>query len=225
MAETAPVADLMSAGAGDAPVLPTQVDVSNEKVLRILQAAHRAFAAKGYHGASMKDIAEEAGVSKSMLHYYFESKNHLLLELHAYIFNGFAQMIRENVRQQGAGPRQAMRAMDQLWEFLRSQFQDLEFLFQMLSECTTNPRLKEQMAAFYAESRRLIVWGIETVLGDMAQHLIIPKESLAALLLAILDGLAIQFYLDPKGLRVEQYLTHMKRIFWQAIPTDEAFPG
>lgn len=206
-------------------VLTARVDTSNEKVLRILQAAHATFAAKGFHGASMKDVADAAGVSKSMLHYYFESKTHLILELHAFIFNGFAAMIRENVRQQGTGPRQAMRAMDQLWDFLKGQASDLEFVFQLWSECTINPRLRKQMAAFYAECRKLFVEGIEMVLGEMAEHLTIPKDSLAAILMSVFDGLAVQYYLDPAGFPVERHLAQVKRIFWQAIPTDEVFPG
>jgi TetR/AcrR family transcriptional regulator len=43
----------------------------------ILQAAHKMFKQKGLAGASVQDIADEAGTTKSMVNYYFRSKEKL----------------------------------------------------------------------------------------------------------------------------------------------------
>ena len=50
-------------------------DQSTEEV--ILQAARNVFIKKGMFGARMQDIADEAGINKALLHYYFESKDKL----------------------------------------------------------------------------------------------------------------------------------------------------
>ena len=44
---------------------------------RILDAAHAVFMRRGTAGARMQEIADEAGVNKALLHYYFRSKNRL----------------------------------------------------------------------------------------------------------------------------------------------------
>ena len=44
---------------------------------RILDAAHVVFIRRGTAGARMQDIADEAGVNKALLHYYFRSKSRL----------------------------------------------------------------------------------------------------------------------------------------------------
>jgi AcrR family transcriptional regulator len=44
---------------------------------KILESALGSFALKGYHGTSVKDIAQDAGVNKSLLFYYFNSKENL----------------------------------------------------------------------------------------------------------------------------------------------------
>ena len=44
---------------------------------RILDAAHAVFVRRGTEGARMQEIAEEAGVNKALLHYYFRSKDRL----------------------------------------------------------------------------------------------------------------------------------------------------
>lgn len=44
---------------------------------KILAAAKKVFTSKGMAGARMQDIADEAGINKAMLHYYFRDKDKL----------------------------------------------------------------------------------------------------------------------------------------------------
>jgi TetR/AcrR family transcriptional regulator len=50
-------------------------DQSTEQ--KILAAAKKVFLEKGMSGARMQDIADEAGINKAMLHYYFRNKEKL----------------------------------------------------------------------------------------------------------------------------------------------------
>lgn len=58
-------------------------DQSTEE--KILLAARKVFLNKGMDGARMQDIADEAGINKALLHYYFRSKDklfeHIFLEV------------------------------------------------------------------------------------------------------------------------------------------------
>lgn len=51
--------------------------VSANRETQILAAAAREFAAKGYDGSSMQDIANAVGISKATLYHYFKSKEEL----------------------------------------------------------------------------------------------------------------------------------------------------
>ena len=44
---------------------------------RILKAAQKVFSEKGMAGARMQEVADEAGINKALLHYYFRSKQQL----------------------------------------------------------------------------------------------------------------------------------------------------
>ncbi len=69
-------------------VVKIEKDSSTEQ--RILDAAKRVFFQKGMAGARMQDIADEAGINKALLHYYFRSKENL----HEVIFQqAFGQMM------------------------------------------------------------------------------------------------------------------------------------
>lgn len=50
----------------------------NEKQLHILAIAEALFAMQGYHGTSVRDIAQKANVNVAMISYYFGSKERLL---------------------------------------------------------------------------------------------------------------------------------------------------
>src|SRR6478609_7827094 len=50
-------------------------DLSTEE--KILAAAKKVFLTRGLDGARMQDIADEAGINKALLHYYFRSKEKL----------------------------------------------------------------------------------------------------------------------------------------------------
>ena len=54
-------------------------DSSTEK--RIVEAARRVFLKKGMAGARMQEIADEAGINKALLHYYFRNKEKLFEQI------------------------------------------------------------------------------------------------------------------------------------------------
>ncbi|WP_454455771.1 TetR/AcrR family transcriptional regulator [Thauera phenylacetica] len=49
----------------------------------ILDAAAGLFAARGFHNASMAEIARECGVSKALLYHYYRDKEHILYDIAA----------------------------------------------------------------------------------------------------------------------------------------------
>ncbi|TME48464.1 MAG: helix-turn-helix transcriptional regulator, partial [Chloroflexi bacterium] len=56
--------------------MPAVPDQTKE---RIVDAAYRTLVKHGYHETSMKDIAAEAGLAPGLAHYYFETKEDLLV--------------------------------------------------------------------------------------------------------------------------------------------------
>ncbi|MFO7864720.1 MAG: helix-turn-helix domain-containing protein [Salinivirgaceae bacterium] len=53
---------------------------------KILDAARKLFMRKGMHGAKMQEIADEAGINKALLHYYFRSKDKLFDRIFQEVF-------------------------------------------------------------------------------------------------------------------------------------------
>lgn len=56
----------------------------NERIAEILDAACRVIGREGTHGLRMSGVAREAGVSNALLHYYFATREELLVRAFAY---------------------------------------------------------------------------------------------------------------------------------------------
>lgn len=77
----------------------TEADKQTEE--KIFEAATEVFINKGMDGARMQDIANHAGINKSLLHYYYRTKDHLFNAVFEMIagqmFRKFAPVLDENL--------------------------------------------------------------------------------------------------------------------------------
>ena len=68
-----------------------------DKKARILNAAMKIFAFKGYQYTTVAEIAQEAGVSKGLVHVYFESKLDILLEVIIFFIESVNALIAQKI--------------------------------------------------------------------------------------------------------------------------------
>jgi AcrR family transcriptional regulator len=60
---------------------------------RIVEAAKKVFIQKGMDGARMQQIADEAGINKALLHYYFRTKNKLFEKIFSLVFRDIFEVL------------------------------------------------------------------------------------------------------------------------------------
>ncbi len=68
----------MTTKAAPAPARRTRAERRADTTKQILDSAERLFAERGLHGVSIKDIAKDAEVHHTLVHYYFDDKNTLV---------------------------------------------------------------------------------------------------------------------------------------------------
>ena len=77
----------------------TENDKQTEE--KIFEAATDVFIERGMDGARMQDIADQAGINKSLLHYYYRTKDHLFNavfeKIAGQMFKKFAPVLDENL--------------------------------------------------------------------------------------------------------------------------------
>ncbi|UJA21426.1 TetR/AcrR family transcriptional regulator [Thermoleophilia bacterium SCSIO 60948] len=114
----------------------------------IALAAGRAFAARGYAGARLDDIAAAAGVTKPIVYRHFGSKKGLYLALlrrHEADLPGFFSGLE---LPEGAGPRELIRAVLDPWiEYTRANSHTWEMLFRDSSGDEEIRRVRREVSA------------------------------------------------------------------------------
>lgn len=199
------------------------VNLENKSVRKILRAAQDLWTRDGYHGASLQEIAAAAGVAKSLVHYHFESKEHLLLELSSDWSHRVARSIRARHEADAAtsatppSSAAAFAALDQIWDALvltRTQF---PFAIELWRQSVTNPSVRERLRAFDRELRTLYLEGLLSTLGPLAEKLTLPPARAAAVVQAVLDGIGIRLFLEDDVAAVRRTFDDAKKLLVTAL--------
>ena len=69
--------------------------IQDPRETQILNAAKKVFQKKGMDGARMQEIADEAGINKALLHYYYRSKQQLFEAVFKFAFNLLAPQLNQ----------------------------------------------------------------------------------------------------------------------------------
>lgn len=164
----------------------------HESVARIIDSTIRCIAKSGYEGASTKEIALAAGVSKSLLHYHFGSKEDILIEAVTHMSRRIAAEITERVRTETPSVDRALKAADALFELLISDRERVTFLIEMWATANHNDRLRARLDELNMLQRSLMKDTIISALGPLTDRLAVPVDRVVLLVQSIVSGFAIE---------------------------------
>jgi AcrR family transcriptional regulator len=88
---------------------------------RILDAANEVFVRKGFEGARMQEIADAAGINKSLLHYYFRNKDTLFSAVFKSAFEEIIPQINEILLSDDDLPDKIRSFVEKYTEFLMNR--------------------------------------------------------------------------------------------------------
>jgi AcrR family transcriptional regulator len=188
--------------------MPKSTDIGSEAL--ILAAARQVFLKQGYSGTRMQDIAEEAGINKALLHYYFRSKdklfNHILEKEVLDFLSTYASLWLE--------PKPLIDKLEAIMDQEAKRFLSAPhipmFLMHELSQ--TADLLQQKMVSGPLQNlpRRAIVKQIEDAVATQEIRPIEPAQLLVMTLsMALFPFLAkpiIQFMLDIDEDGFEQFI-------------------
>src|SRR5215510_1113849 len=87
-----------------------QTPASADRRTEILKSAAAAFRRRGYHGASVDEIASALAMTKGNLYYYFRNKEEILFACHEYSLDILVTLLDE-VQAEGLPPDQQLRKL------------------------------------------------------------------------------------------------------------------
>lgn len=193
------------------------------QVETILAAAEGCFSRAGYAAASMREIAEHAGVSKSLLHYHFQSKEHLFVEVQIRAYERLAARVTLAVSQVASGSERGLLAFDAAFDALRANGA-LAKQAELWAGALSNEKLRVHVVRLREFFRALLVSSIEQVLGPDRERLPMSVEAAADLVWATLNGLGIASAFGEPEARVERAIAALRALAGIALGQPAATP-
>lgn len=178
--------------------MAAEVELVGEKAQRIVAAMRAAVAERGIAGATFDHVARAAGVSRGLLHYYFGTKERLLVE-------ALRRECDQRVDQLRAALAPAATVDAVLHELLRSLEDMVErepdftlMFFEVSGAARRNEELATALAGLGGRLRGALGALLETKQREGVLELKGSGESVASVLLALGDGVALQMLADPR---------------------------
>ena len=165
----------------------------------ILEVTRKLFAQPGFRGVTLDQIAEEAGTAKSSILWHFGTKEHLLLEVLDGIMRELEASYRR-IRPKDLPLEKKLRLLIKDYVRLMEQYPESgTVFFGMLFDAELINTIRDRVKEMYREYREL-------VRHHLTESGVPATEHLAAAMTALLDGLFIQWYLDPQGVDMQKVL-------------------
>ncbi|HVC07017.1 MAG TPA: TetR/AcrR family transcriptional regulator [Solirubrobacterales bacterium] len=168
----------------------------------LLEAGIACLQDKGYADTTARDIAGRAGVSLGGIGYHFGSTDDLLHEALAEAVRrwlepliGLISTVPSSLTREQIGP-----AIDRLLETLNTNRPLVVAYFEALSRAEHAADLRSAMAADFDLLRAALTTGIEQLQAEQPKSRRLDPEVSANLVMAVFDGLIVQWLLDPSRL-------------------------
>jgi AcrR family transcriptional regulator len=167
---------------------------------RLLDAARTVFAASGFHGASVDEIAATAGFSTGALYSNFDGKEDLFLALMEREIDEHAREISEAVAARHSVAERAVGGARQ-WMAMIEREPELVLLFtEFWAYGVREPKVRPEIAARFATVQEMLTRLIADSAREFDLELTIPVHELAIAIDALADGIARRRLTDPDAI-------------------------
>ncbi len=156
-------------------------EYKEEAKAKIVKAARVVFAKKGYHDATMDDVAKEVGVSKGALYSYFGSKEDLLKEISLQSHQTLRNILSETCKFDNLED-----ALEDVYTRMTEQFKgNLHTHFEVVALSSHDPKIRQIIFEDYQKDLE----AVETFVAEKKKQGVIRTDADAGVLAGLFTAL------------------------------------
>jgi len=188
-------------------------EYSEARRLKIIDAAYRCFARKGFHQATMRDIYEEAQLSPGAIYHYFRSKDEIIKASFEHDFERSLDVFQSALQQ-----TDALVALEALFEFLFGGLAQAALLganrvnVQSWGEALLNPDILVTILRVFDGYRTSVAQLIRQAQRSGKVNAQIDPDAAARVMHSLYLGLELQMAWQPDDVDPKQYLSVVKAL-------------
>ena len=172
--------------------------LTGERAQRIIDAMRASVALRGAAGSTFDHVAREAGVSRGLLHYYFHTKERLLVEV-----------VRRDTDIRLATLDEALADAHTADDFIEALVRSLEdmvahdpgfvtLVFELFTAAQRNEDIRAEVAELYRRTREHVAELLEAKQREGVLKLHDEPEAVAVALFALGDGMSMRMLIEPE---------------------------
>ncbi|HLM51113.1 MAG TPA: TetR/AcrR family transcriptional regulator [Solirubrobacteraceae bacterium] len=173
--------------------------LSGEKARRIVEAMRASVGERGAAGSTFDHVAREAGVSRGLLHYYFGTKERLLVE----VVRRDCDLRMATLDEALAGAATADAFLDvlvrSLEDFVARDAASVTLIHELFVLSRHTPDIGAEMAELFRRTQAHLGALLERAERDGVLRLGDDPGAVAAILFSLADGLAMRMVAEPGG--------------------------
>jgi AcrR family transcriptional regulator len=175
-----------------------QRQLAGERAQRIVEAMRRSVAQRGVAGSTFDHVAREAGVSRGLLHYYFGTKEQLLVE----VVRRDCELRLAVLDEQLGGARTADDFIDtlvsQLEHVVRHEPETWMVVYELFSLSRRHEEIALELGELLRRTREHVAALLAAKQEEGVLHLHAEPEAITDILLGLGDGIALRMLAEPE---------------------------
>jgi AcrR family transcriptional regulator len=171
--------------------------LSSEKALRIVEAMRRSVARRGTAGSTFDHVSREAGVSRGLLHYYFGTKEQLLVEAVRRDCELRMELLESQLSVATTADDFINLMAQNLEETVRDDPDFVILLFELFTLSRRNADIAAEYAGLIGRMREQVAELLAKAQREKILHLHAEPEAVADVLFSMADGFALRMLTEP----------------------------
>jgi AcrR family transcriptional regulator len=186
----------------------------------LLEAAERVFVEKGFHAATLDQVAEDAGYTKGAVYSAFESKADLFLAI-------FAERSRRRAEEfRALAPRvrslaELAPANDRSIKTLREERKWSMLLVEFEVHAARDPDLCARLAGIQRELRSTMGEALGVAAAASGERLVVPAEQLVVAVVALSNGFILEGMTGASPNAPEAFLEALEMLMRGALASGD----
>jgi AcrR family transcriptional regulator len=171
--------------------------LDGEKAQKIVAAMRESVGTRGAAGSTFDVVAREAGVSRGLLHYYFGSKERLLVEVVRRDCDARIATLEDQLARATSVDQLVDILVASLEDWVEDEPKSSAVVYEMVSASHHSEELRAEMAELYRRWRTHLADVLRTKQDEGVVTLDADPEAVASVIFALGDGVGLQLFSDP----------------------------
>jgi AcrR family transcriptional regulator len=171
--------------------------LTGDKAQRIIDAMRSSVARRGSAGSTFDHVSREAGVSRGLLHYYFGTKEQLLVEA----VRRDGELRLERLEKQLSAAQTADDFIDLMVQSLQETVHDdpefVTLVFELFTLARRNGDIAQEYTELLRRTREQLAAMLAAAEKEGVLRLHAEPEAVAETLFSLADGLALRMLAEP----------------------------